>query len=812
MHSLFGRQLAKATKPNGEVDLDVLGALVSAAYDETERDRMRMDRSMSLMIEEVDQARARLLDAFEVMPEGLALFDSENRYVLWNRRYAEMHADVFDNLAVGMRFEDVVSAAVAKGRYPEAVGREEDWLAERFLSHGQARATREYHLPGDRWIRVDERRTADGGSIGVRVDITDLKRREESFRLLFEANPIPMWIWDHETFRYLAVNKAAIEHYGYSREQFLDLTLFDTHLVKDHDALREITRTRKSGDRGFRNWSHVKADGSVAVATVYGKFWAFEGREASLVAAIDCTERNRTEDELRRTREFLNTIVENVPATIIVKDPKVLSYVLVNRAGEQYYGLSREAIIGKTAHEILEKDSAEIVAALDRKALATLQPVFDEHSIVTPGGGARTSTSKRIPILNADGTPRHLLVVIEDVTRQKTIERQLQHVQKMEAVGSLSGGIAHDFNNLLTVIIGNLDLLKDDIVGNLAAEQKLGVILDASLHGAELTHQLLAFSRRQPLRTDRAYLNDVIAKTTRLMGRTLGESIAIELKTAADTWPVQIDAHQLEAAILNIAINARDAMPTGGKLTILTRNIHLTSDELPLTELSAGDYVVIEISDTGEGISADVLNRVFEPFFTTKALGKGTGLGLSMVYGFVKQSGGHVTVRSEPGKGTTFTLYFPRAVGIAAQSLVSQGERSDDTRSTTARHEVILAVDDNLDVRATTVKQLQLLGYRVIEAGDARAALEILDGAETIDLLFTDIVMPGGFNGKQLAIEARKRRPGLKVLFTSGFPGNPENEDSDLSTDIGLLAKPYRRSDLELAVRESLSPQDSRAA
>jgi PAS domain S-box-containing protein len=803
MHPLFARQLAKATDASGKVDLDALGKLVSAAYGEADRDRTRMDRSMSLMIEELDQARARLLDAFEVMPEGLALFDAENRYVLWNSRYAELHAGIFDKLAVGMRFEDVVADAVAKGRYPEAVGREREWLDERLRAHSGSEASREYRLPNDRWLRVDERRTADGGSIGVRVDITDLKRREESFRLLFDANPIPMWIWDHETFRYLAVNDAAIEHYGYTREQFLKLTLFDLHLPAEHEALREIVRIRKSGDRAARNWSHIKADGSVVLATSYSKFWTFDGREASLVAAIDCTERNRAEAQLRQTREFLDAVVENVPTPIVVKDPDSLRYVLINRAGEQYFGLPRAAMIGKTASEALDESGAALVNELDRQALATRQQVTDEHTLKTPGAGVKQAASKRVPIISEDGTIKYLLVVIEDVTQRRTVEQQLQQAQKMEAVGNLSGGVAHDFNNLLTVIIGNLDLLKDDVEGNEAAEQKLEAILESSLHGATLTHQLLAFSRRQPLRSGRVDLPEAISKIVQLMSRTLGENIVLEDNTAADCWPVQTDAHQLESAIVNIAINARDAMPGGGRLSITTKNVQLTPNEAAAFDLAQGDYAAIEIRDNGNGMTQDTLNRVFEPFYTTKQPGKGTGLGLSMVYGFVKQSGGHITVTSELGLGTAFTLYFRRSME-AADAPAARGTENA-TRKNGKYEGVILAVDDNPQVQATAVLQLQQLGYRVIKADNAAVALEILDSSESIDLLFTDIVMPGEMNGKQLAAEALKRRPELRVLFTSGYPGVMEDKDGIAETDFALLAKPYRRSDLERAVREALN-------
>jgi CheY-like chemotaxis protein len=373
----------------------------------------------------------------------------------------------------------------------------------------------------------------------------------------------------------------------------------------------------------------------------------------------------------------------------------------------------------------------------------------------------------------------------------------------MEAIGNLTGGVAHDFNNLLTIIIGNLDLLQEDVAGNPAAEQKIETILQASERGTDLTRLMLAFSRRQPLQPKSVDVNGLIRSTTRLLNRTLGEDIAIALRPGADVEPALVDEPQLETALLNIAINARDAMPEGGTLTIATCNAELDADYVTHHPgVAPGDYVQIEITDTGVGMPPDVVARVFEPFFTTKAPGKGTGLGLSMVYGFMKQSGGHICVYSEVGHGTVFKLFLPlaRPADSRSQPLEQAGQ--------TAKHSgdaVILAVDDNPNVRATVVMQLQGLGYRVREADSAHRALEILDSADRIDLLFTDMIMPGGLNGKELATKARSKRPDLKVLFTSGFPGQstgPETRFGD--TDV-LLSKPYRKRDLAKAVEEVLA-------
>jgi len=401
-----------------------------------------------------------------------------------------------------------------------------------------------------------------------------------------------------------------------------------------------------------------------------------------------------------------------------------------------------------------------------------------------------------------NGAPARLTAVI-DASARKAIERQLQHAQKMEAVGNLTGGLAHDFNNLLTIIIGNLDLLQEEI-SDRSARDKLTTILEASERGAALTRQMLAFSRRQPLQPKRLDCNRLVTTTAQLLRRTLGESIRVEVRTAAGLGEALADEAQLESALVNIAINARDAMPEGGSLIIETRAGRIDADDVAQhPDTRPGDYVVIEISDTGTGMADEVRERVFEPFYTTKAPGKGTGLGLSMVYGFVKQSGGHITLYSEVGKGTTFRLYLPRAT--ADQRPASSDRDAPKPQAAGAADKVILAVDDNALVRATVVARLTGLGYRVLEADGPAAALAQLERQQPIDLLFTDIVMPGGMSGKQLATIARTRNPKLRVLFTSGFPGSLLSGGSELDAGDRLLSKPYRARDLARAVSEALA-------
>ncbi|MGP0090271.1 MAG: PAS-domain containing protein [Xanthobacteraceae bacterium] len=746
-------------------------------------------------------AHARLLDAFEVVPEGLVLFDADDRYVLWNRRYAEMSAEMGAEPSAGLRFEDILRSNLARGQFADAVGREEEWIAERLALHGRPQTTLEQRLPDGRWVKIHERRTADGGSVKVRIDITELKQREESFRLLFEGNPLPMWVYDRDSLRFLDVNAAAIVHYGYSRAEFLAMTLLDIRPAEDRELVRALAGTGQGDYLSGRTWRHLKASGERIDAAVFSQALVYQGASASLVAIVDITERKSVEDELRRTRAFLHTILDNIPATVLVKNAGDLCYVLVNKSGEKLLGLPREQILGKTAQDVLPPDTAEGVGREDQKILQTRRALSAPEQVIQTSAGSRIVRATKVPILDDDGATQFVLTVIDDLTERKQIERQLQQAQKMEAVGNLTGGLAHDFNNLLMIIIGNLDLLQEEVTGNSAAAEMVQTTLDASLRGAELTRQLLAFSRRQPLQPKIVELEELVGDTVRLLTRTLGEDIRVELDTGSALPPVRVDAAQLEAALVNMAINARDAMPRGGTLRIAIEPAAFgAEDAASYPEIAPGQYTVISISDTGEGMSPEVLARVFEPFFTTKSPGEGTGLGLSMVYGFMKQSGGHVTVYSEVGRGTTFRLYLPSALPASGHASTVAAAPMPPA----AGGEVILAVDDNPDVRTTVTRHLRDLGYQVITADGADGALDTIKSSSRIDLLFTDVVMPGGMDGKALADVARKVRPDLKVLFTSGFPGTSIGDAVQFDGGEAFLSKPYRKHDLARKVREVL--------
>ncbi|MFB9267840.1 PAS domain S-box protein [Bradyrhizobium erythrophlei] len=388
---------------------------------------------------------------------------------------------------------------------------------------------------------------------------------------------------------------------------------------------------------------------------------------------------------------------------------------------------------------------------------------------------------------------------VRDITQRRLAEEQLLQAQKMESVGQLTGGIAHDFNNMLTVITGTIETLAEGVkdTPHLASIAKL--ISDAADRGAQLTASLLAFARKQPLRPAETDVNGLIREIVRLLSQTLGSQIEIRTELGRDAWLALVDRSQLSAALVNLAINARDAMPEGGTLTFATRNVQLgIPDAVARGVERAGDHLVIDVGDTGTGISPSHLERIFDPFFSTKEVGQGTGLGLSMVFGFVKQSGGGIEVNSEIGQGTTFRIYLPKA-DSAGPYLPAQ-----DDLPIRGGHETILCVEDDARIRDYVTNQLERLGYKVLVAANADEALTIANRGTAFDLLFTDIVMPGSMNGRQLAETLMAGRPTLRVLFTSGYSGGALPLPGRTGHGIPLLTKPYRPSELARMLRRCL--------
>ncbi len=425
-------------------------------------------------------------------------------------------------------------------------------------------------------------------------------------------------------------------------------------------------------------------------------------------------------------------------------------------------------------------------------------------------------------VRSAEGEIEHLIVQIVDMTGKQEAEKSLQHAQKMEAIGQLTGGLAHDFNNLLTVIIGNLELLEGKLPDD-RSTKRLSEAISAGRKGADLTRQMLAFARKQVLEPREVLINDLVNGIAPLVARSIGEQVQIKVDVMAGEPKAVIDNSQLESAILNLAINARDAMPKGGLLTIESQPVYLDENYAANhPEVTPGHYVLVAVSDTGAGMSPELLEKVFQPFFTTKEQGKGSGLGLSMVYGFIKQSGGHINIYSEVGHGTAVKMYLPRkfapgeiipeVLGVAPEQVAPAV--NDDIPVAAAedmapRRTKILVVEDQEAVRAVACGFLEDFGYDVIEAEDGLQALAKLQENPGIDLMFSDVVMPGGLNGFDLAQAARGIRPDLKVVHTSGYPkGAMVHQEEPRFREGFIIMKPYRREDLQKIIRDALEFQN----
>jgi len=493
---------------------------------------------------------------------------------------------------------------------------------------------------------------------------------------------------------------------------------------------------------------------------------------------------------LEEAEQHLSLLIDAVvDYAIFMLDPSgnVVSW---NPGAQRIKGYEREEIVGQHFSRFYTEPDRTSGVPARALAQAAATGKFEMEGWRLRKDGSRFWANVLITaIRNESGNLIGFAKITRDLTERRASEERMRQAQKMEAIGQLTGGVAHDFNNLLTVITGNIESLKRRLAER--NEPALERLASAAQRGAErgalLVHRLLAFSRNQPLEPKPVLVNNLVTGMSDMLRRTLGETVLIENVLAGGVWPTFVDTTELESALLNLAINARDAMPDGGKLTVEVANVFLDEAYAADAEILPGQYVGIFVSDTGTGMLPDVIGKAFDPFFTTKEPGQGTGLGLSQVYGFIKQSGGHVKIYSEVGIGTTVKLYLPRHIEPAARGEAIQAA----PQAPQGRGETILVVEDDPDVRSFTIEMLRELGYTVIAASDGQSALRMLDAHREIVLLFTDVGLPGGMNGRQLADEAMRRRSGLKVLFTSGYARNAIVHHGRLDPGVELLSKPF---------------------
>jgi PAS domain S-box-containing protein len=602
-------------------------------------------------------------------------------------------------------------------------------------------------------------------------------------------------------------NPGAERLFGFTAEEAIGHSI--RMVVPDHlwDEVPATLKRIKDGERiDHREIVRMNKDGrlidvSLGIAPMRSQAGTIIG--AGMVVR-DITARKKAQEALLDSEQMARDVIANALDAFIQTDETgtILEW---NPQAETIFGWSRQEAVGQHPTSLLlPKDVLPQFETMSERLLRNEQ---------NAAGGARfiidavRKDRQRVKIeVSLKALRRRSGYVfnafVRDLTQQIAAEEQLRQALKMEAVGQLTGGIAHDFNNMLTVITGTIEILAEEVAAKPELASIAQLISDAADRGAELTGHLLAFARKQPLQPRETDINRLIIDAAKLMRPTLGEHIEIESMLAGSVGAALVDPGQLSSALLNLAINARDAMPGGGKLTLETKNVTLDENYAEVNgDVQPGNYVMIAVSDSGSGIPEPIRDRVFDPFFSTKEVGKGTGLGLSMVYGFVKQSGGHIKLYSEVGHGTTFKLYLPQA-----EATPDHGELTPLMSEIEGGHETILVVEDDPLVRAYVNTQLQSLGYKTLSAGNGVEALAIADSGAAFDLLFTDVIMPGRLNGRQLAAEIASRHPSLKVLFTSGYTENAVVHHGRLDSGVLLLAKPYRKVDLARMLRMALGP------
>ncbi len=750
-------------------------------------------------------AKARLSDAIESISDGFILYDAEERLVLCNRKYRELNPSFQDILVPGVPLENVIRASAASEGAPLEIDDIDSWTRMRLEEYRAGTGSREILHADGRWILASERRMRNGGMVGIRIDISEIKRAMEAIRLseekfskAFRAGPDSIVITRMSDGIIIDSNDRFLSRVGHTLEDIVGRPMSNVVTwVNPEDRASLMDGIATTGECTDLEADFRYVDGRLVNCLVTARTIEVEGEMCALTITRDISERKRTENILRENEQRLRDYAESSADWFWEMDSD-LSFTYLSPNVERILGVAPEWHYGKTREDLLGDVHNSDAWNEHLKALREHR-AFRNFEYFRVGNGVdpiwlRTSG---VPVFAEDGAFLGYRGTGSDITERKQAEERLRQAQKMEAVGQLTGGIAHDFNNLLAIILGNAEMLKEGLGDDRMLAEN--VILAAN-RGGELTHQLLAFSRRQPLSPRLTNFDELVAGMTDMLRRTLGETIEIETKSTPKLWQTEVDPGQSENAVLNLAINARDAMADGGVLLIETANINISD---PLDSEAAGvepgDYVMLAVTDSGVGVAPDVLEHVFEPFFTTKEVGQGSGLGLSMVYGFANQSGGYVSIDSEIGRGTTVKVFLPRA-----WTSDQWAERQLAGEEPLGRGESVLLVEDETGVRTLTATLLGRLGYAVIEARDGGSAVATLESDARVDLLLTDVVLPGAMSGPKIAEEARLLRSGIKVLFMSGYPDQILRSNGPLVRGAEVLRKPFGRIHLAQKVRNTL--------
>ncbi|MGH3071978.1 MAG: PAS domain S-box protein [Gaiellaceae bacterium] len=636
----------------------------------------------------------------------------------------------------------------------------------------------------------------------VRGELDRRRASEERYRLLFESNPSPMWVFDAATRRFLAVNDAAVDAYGHSREEFLAMTIEDIRPPQEAARLREVLEDPDDArGRGLRHaglWRHRRKDGTEFDVEIHSHDHRFQGRPARVVIALDVTDRLESERLLRASEARYRDLFENATDLIAACDIDG-RLTAVNEAFVRALGYTREELLQMRVEDLVPEEGRSVIPnARERKLTGAEEASIYEHELVARDG-RRIQVEVASRLIFENDRPVGTEAICRDITDRKSLEEQLRQAQRLEAIGRLAGGVAHDFNNLLTVISGYAESLLEG--RDRESEPELDQIAVAAERAALLTRQLLAFSRRQVVQPRVVQVNEVVEGLTPMLERLIGEDVELVTSLAHELGFVRADPGQLEQVILNLAVNARDAMPGGGRLTIQTSNVDLDEEYVAHHgESTVGPHVMLSVGDSGQGMDTETLSHMFEPFFTTKPVGTGTGLGLATVYGIVKQSGGSIWIYSEPGKGTTLKIYLPRVEAAVADDLGLPAPAVAAAHGT----ETILVAEDEPSLRRLSARILEKHGYEVVVAESATDAVRIVEAnGRTFDLLLTDLIMPE-LSGAALAERVRRLVPGIRVLFMSGYADDVVTKNGALEPGAPFLEKPFTANELAAKVRELL--------
>jgi len=618
--------------------------------------------------------------------------------------------------------------------------------------------------------------------------VRTLQQSETRFRLLFENSPDAIFV-ESLTGDILDVNTAACRLHGRSREELLRMNVLDLVPPDEREQVRRSLPELAHASGQTLEGKSLHTDGRIIPVELRVNCLEYDGQAALLLHVRDITNRKLAAQQLEQVEKRYRTLVEQLPAITYVAEFGAGQWLYVSPQIEALLGFSVAEWTAEKSPwlEHIHPDDRPVVLAAEAQCQETGEEFVAEYRMLARDGHVVWFSDHAIVMRDATGQPQHLNGVMFDISGRKALEEQLTQAHKMDAVGRLAGGVAHDFNNILTTILGYSELILRRTGGDARDRDNAQEIKKAADRASSLTRQLLAFSRKQALQPQVLDLNSIVTEMDKMLRRLIGETIHLDLQPDAGLWRTKADPGQIQQVIMNLAVNARDAMPSGGTLTIETTNVLLDDQYVRQhPDARVGEHVLLAVSDTGSGISDDVRRHLFEPFFTTKGLGNGTGLGLATCYGIVKQSGGHINVYSEMGHGTAFKVYLPRVLERRAAAVAGPV-----TGVTPGGRERVLLVEDEQPVRELSALVLRDLGYTVVEARDGDEALRLTkENADAFDLLFTDVVMPR-MGGKELAYWFRVAHPRTRVLFTSGYPDKSVVHNGQLLAGIAFLHKPY---------------------